>query len=410
MTLKELREKRAKLIKDSRALLEAAQAEKRAMNDDESKAYDLLFNEATTLGAQISQEERQREVERELEETAGENEERSRVEAGGDPGAGRESRDLVMESFRSFLQTGEISGDGAPEFRALSAGVDVEGGYLVPPEQFVNLLIKALDDEVILRELATVIPMTNAASIGAPSLDSDPDDADWTTELSTGTDDTGMQFGKRVMRPHPMAKRIKISNQLLISAALPVESLVVMRMAYKFGITQEKAYMTGNGDKKPLGIFTASNDGIPVGRDISADNATTKPTYDGLINAKYSLKGGYLSNATWIFHRDVVKEIAKLKDGAGQYIWTESMRDDQPDRLLGRPVMMSEYSPNTLTTGQYVGIIGDFKNYWILDSLQFQMQRLVELYAEKNQIGFIGRFQGDGAPVLAEAFARVKLG
>jgi HK97 family phage major capsid protein len=37
------------------------------------------------------------------------------------------------------------------------------------------------------------------------------------------------------------------------------------------------------------------------------------------------------------------------------------------------------------------------------------VQRLVELYAETNETGFIGRAEVDGAPVLAEAFARVKL-
>jgi hypothetical protein len=36
------------------------------------------------------------------------------------------------------------------------------------------------------------------------------------------------------------------------------------------------------------------------------------------------------------------------------------------------------------------------------------VQRLVELYAETNQVGFIGRAEVDGMPVLAEAFARLK--
>jgi len=38
-----------------------------------------------------------------------------------------------------------------------------------------------------------------------------------------------------------------------------------------------------------------------------------------------------------------------------------------------------------------------------------QIQRLNELYAETNQVGFIGRLGTDGAPVLEEAFVRVKL-
>ena len=105
--------------------------------------------------------------------------------------------------------------------RDLSAGINTEGGFLVVPETFVSLLIKAMDDEVIIRQLANVIPMTNAAAIGIPTLDADPDDADWTTELSTGGNDSSMAFGKRSMAPHPMAKRIKISQQLLRTAALP---------------------------------------------------------------------------------------------------------------------------------------------------------------------------------------------
>jgi len=36
------------------------------------------------------------------------------------------------------------------------------------------------------------------------------------------------------------------------------------------------------------------------------------------------------------------------------------------------------------------------------------VQRLDELYAEANQVGFISRSQVDGQPVLAEAFVRVK--
>ena len=54
-------------------------------------------------------------------------------------------------------------------------------------------------------------------------------------------------------------------------------------------------------------------------------------------------------------------------------------------------------------------MVGDFSYYWIADSLGMQIQRLDELYAASNQVGFIGRLETDAMPVLAEAFARVKL-
>ena len=81
----------------------------------------------------------------------------------------------------------------------------------------------------------------------------------------------------------------------------------------------------------------------------------------------------------------------------------------QPDRILDLPFYESEYVPNTFTTGLYVAILGDFSFYWVADALDFTIQRLVELYAATNQVGFIGRLETDGMPVLAEAFSRLKL-
>jgi len=218
-----------------------------------------------------------------------------------------------------------------------------------------------------------------------------------------------MSFGKRQLSPHPLAKRIKVSQQLLRQALIGPEGLVIDRLGYKFAVTQEKAFLTGSGVGRPLGLFTASPSGISTARDVSTGNTATAMTFDGLIEAKFSLKGQYWPSARWIFHRDAVKQITKLKDGEGQYIWRQSVRDGEPDTLLGLPLTLSEFAPNTFTTGLYVGLLGDFQHYWIVDALSMQIQRLNELYAETNQVGFIGRLETDGAPVLEEAFVRVKL-
>ena len=90
-------------------------------------------------------------------------------------------------------------------------------------------------------------------------------------------------------------------------------------------------------------------------------------------------------------------------------MWQGSIVGGAPDRLLGFPALISEYAPNTFTTGLYVGILGAFQNYWIAEALGVQIQRLDELYAETNQVGFIMRSEIDGMPVLEEAFARVTL-
>ncbi len=402
--IKEKIEKRANLVNQARELIDIADKEKRAMSAEETEQYDKILSDVEKLSEEIDKETKLLEIEQRLSKTNSDKLEMVR----GIEGQGSNDKEFRMVAFRKFLSRG-LSAMTPEEKRALSAGDNEEGGYTIVPEQFIAQLLKDVDDIVYIRQLATKHPLTKAASLGIPYLEADPADADWTTELGTGNEDSTMSFGKRELSPNPYAKRIKISNALINRSALPIEDIVRERLAYKFAITEEKAYMSGNGTGQPLGLFYASNDGIPVSRDISEGNTTTAPTFDGLISAKYSLKQQYIAKAAWIFHRDCIKILAKIKDDEKRYIWEQSVQAGQPDRLLGLPVYMSEYAPNTFTAGQYVGIIGDFSFYWIVDALDMQLLRLNELYAETNQIGYIARKEGDGMPVLKNAFARVQL-
>ena len=401
--LKKLLDDRGAAIKAGRDILNKAEAENRELSADEQTQYDKSFADAAKLKKQIDTEQSQRELEREAAESALAN---SHPNNGGDGSdGGSREKNIPEKEFRNFLRTGIVG----PELRALQADSDPGGGYTVAPEMFVTQLIKAIDDLVFIRSLATVIPIFGHASLGAPSLDNDPADAAWTPEIGAVSEDSTMTFGKRELTPHQLTKLVKVAMKLLEVSALAIDALVIARLAYKFAITEEKAFNTGSGAGQPLGVFTASNDGIPTGRDVSTDNTTTAMTADGILNNFYNLKAAYRRNADWLFHRDGVKNVSKLKDGNGQYIWRPGLVEGEPDRLLGRPVNESEYAPNTFTTGLYVGILGDFTYYWIADSLSFSMQRLMELYAGNNQVGFIGRAYVDGMPVLGEAFSRVKL-
>ncbi|HXG36529.1 MAG TPA: phage major capsid protein [Dehalococcoidia bacterium] len=407
----ELRRERANVITEARKIADAAEAENRDLTAEEQNNWDQHMARAQELARRIKREEDLQDEERELEQSLG----RETVIDPKQPPSeeNRSQSPFAAPEYRSAFQHYLRGGLGVlsqVEQRALSAGLDVEGGYTVAPEQFVATLIKALDDQVFIRGLATVETVDNAESLGVVSLDADPADADWTSELKTGNEDSAMAFGKRALFPHPLAKRVKVSNKLLRSSRLDIEALVRDRLAYKFGVSQEKAFMTGSGAEQPLGVFTASAQGISTSRDVSTGNTTTSIQTDGLQEALWTLKGTYRRSARWIFHRDALKQIAKLKDGDGQYIWQlGNIANSIPDRLLNVGYLESEFAPNTFTTGKYVGIIGDFSFYWIADALSMTVQRLVELYAETNQVGFIGRLETDGMPVLEEAFVRVKL-
>lgn len=316
--------------------------------------------------------------------------------------------DSYQRAFGEFLRHGYGS-PAVQELRALQADLDVTGGFLVASEQFVAQLIQGLDNEVFMRQLGTVFPVMTAESLGVPTLDADPADAVWTGEITAASEDSTMAFGKRTLTPAPLSKLVKVSRALLRKSVLPAERIVVDRLTYKFSVVEENGFLNGTGSNQPLGLFTASAQGISTGRDVSTDNAATDLTADGLINAKYALKGQYHKNANWIFHRLVVRNIRKLKDGSGAYLWQAGIAGDRPSTILEMPYRLSEYAPSTFSASAYVGILGDFTFYWIADALKMEVQRLDELYAATNQVGFIGRKETDGMPVLEEAFVRVQL-
>lgn len=312
-----------------------------------------------------------------------------------------------LAGFDKYLTTGRAS-----ESLGLVVGKDDKGGYLAPTSM-AQQLIKFVDDEVHIRRYATVIMLENAESLGAVSYDSDPGNADWTAEVPASdiSEDDGMTFGKRELRPHLLTKLVKVSQKFLRTAGqLPggVSGFIGGRLGYKFAITEEANYMTGSGSQRPLGLFTASDDGIPTSRNTTC-SSTTAFTADDVINALYALKPQYQDRCVGLFSREFVKRARKLKDGSGAYIWGTGLTSGQPDTICNRPYIQSENVPSTYTTGLYIGMWADLSHYWIVDSLNIEVKRLAELFDLKNQVGFIARKETDGMPVLAEAFSRLVL-
>jgi len=438
--INQLKADRMKVVNEARALNDKAQTEKRAFTADEQTKYDALRADITARKVVIDREEDlagieeegragQRGAERPAVEEPAKRGEEAEVETAEEQaevrrqiaatlsfpdqrsahfralGKSLRGKPTYRAAYDAFLRSGGKT--IGPELRTMQADSDTGGGYMLAPATMVAELIKTLDNAVVVRQHTKKFT-TGYAGLGAVSLDTDLVDFNWTTELLIGSEDE-VVLGKREMKPHPLAKLVKISKTLSRSAP-DVVTLVNERLAYLLGVTQEKAYLNGTGAQQPLGVFTASNDGVPTTRDVSTGNTTTAIVADNLKTVKYTLKAQHRAKARWLFHRDAVAMVDKLKDGNGQYLWQPGLIAGQPDRVLNLPLDESEYAPNTFTTGLYVGILANWDYYWILDSLDLAIQVLIELYAATNQNGYHARYEGDGMPVLSEAFVRVKLG
>lgn len=406
--IRQILEERAKRASEAGQILERARAEKRDMTAEETANFDKAHQDCARLRADADRLERQAALEASIDENLGR---RTAPESAGGAGTSEERAKAEgakrLAAFGSFLRVGIREMES--EQRDMVAGTAASGGYITVPQEFLAVLLKGLDDAVWIRQLASKYKVTSADGLGVPTLETDVSDAEWTAEADTITADTSVAFGKREIKPTQLSKLVKVSRKLIRSSAIDVVAFVAGRLAYKFSVAEEKGFLTGNGTAQPLGVFTASADGIPTGRDVSTGNTATAITHDGLLAAKYSLKAQYWRGANWLASRDFVAKCAKLKDNDGKPLLALSDTPGMPDTLLSWPLRVSEFAPNTFTASQYVAVLGDFSYYWIADALSMELQRLDELFAANSKVGFIGRAEVDGQPVLGEAFARVKL-
>jgi HK97 family phage major capsid protein len=413
----ELREERADLAKKARAIQERAIAEDREVTPEENAEFDRIMDDVDKKMERIARLEKLESVESDLEAATprqsrpldSEAREQRKAEERGEVGERRNKED-----FRHWMITGEARGSlRLAEQRDTIISTDAKGGFLILPVRLTNDLIKSVDDQVFMRGLATISNVTDAKKLGIRKMTSRMSDANWTTEVQAVTEDTSMAFDRRDMEPNLLTKLSKISIRT-ITLSTDAENIVRDELAYQFGITQEKAFLSGNGTAKPLGVFTASANGISTARDVAVTQAAqTTIDPDLLIDAKFSMKQAYLRGpkAAWLLHRTTVGKIRKLTIAgtAANYLWQPGLQAGEPDRILDIPYFMSEYVPATYTTGLYIGLLGNFSYYRIAQVNTVFLQRLVEKYADTNEVGFIGRMWVDGAPLLEEAFVRLKI-
>ncbi|EIS9480136.1 phage major capsid protein, partial [Clostridioides difficile] len=277
---------------------------------------------------------------------------------------------------------------------ALSVGTDSEGGYLVPDE-FERTLVQTLEEENVFRKLAKII-QTSSGDRKIPVVVT-KGTAAWLDE-GEEFDESDSVFGQTSIGAYKLGTMIKVSDELLNDSVFDLENYISTEFARRIGAKEEEAFLVGDGDGKPTGIFNATG-GAQLG--VTAGSATAI-TADEIIDLVYSLKAPYRKNAVFLMNDATVKAIRKLKDGQGQYLWQPSLTAGTPDTLLNRPVYTSAYAP-IIEAGAKTIAFGDFGYYWIADRQGRSFKRLNELFATTGQVGFLASQRVDGKLILPEA-------
>ena len=382
-----LREERANTWEMAKAFLESHRDKDGMVSAEDSAVYDRMEEKVVALGKEIERLERQRNIDDEMNKTID-------TALKGNPGAGLikpdEKKGRASDAYtKAFWQAFRGKGNIQEVKDTLTIGSDPEGGYLVPDE-YEHTLVAALQEENFFRGLAHTI-RTSSGDHTIPVVASHGEAA-WMEEGSAypESDDT---FSQVNLGAHKLGTAIRVSEELMNDSVFDLESYITQEFARRIGTKEEEAFLVGDGNHKPLGVFQGAEVGVTA--------AKTAITFDDMMDLYHSLRTPYRRNASWILNDSTVKAIRKLKDNNGNYIWQPSVQVGQPDRILSLPYRTSSFVPE-LAAGNKVIALGDYSYYWIADRQGRKFKRLSELYAANGQIGFLASERVDGRLILPE--------
>jgi len=392
----ELRNKRNTLWEQTKSFLEEHRGENGLVEASAVEQYNKMAADVQALGAEIERLEEQAAFDAQLSQPTTHpvtNKPVTRKAENVTPTA-------TDEYGRAFWDMIRNQGDQFAVRNALSVGEDTEGGYTVPDE-FERKLIQALEENNIFRQLATVI-RTNSGTRKIP-IANDTMEAQWIDE-GEEIPETNTRFGQTTLSAYKLGTMIKISNELLHDSAFDLASYIAARFGVCMGNAEERAFFTGDGDKKPLGIL-ADVGGAELGVTAEEEDIVT---FDEIFDLYYSLKSPYRRSAQFVCNETLLLQLMKLKDKNDNYIWKPSLDVAKPDTILGRPIRTSSFMPG-IAAGEKVLLFGDLKNYWVADRQNRTFRRLNELYARTDQVGFLTTQRVDGRLILPESVKVLKM-
>jgi HK97 family phage major capsid protein len=285
--------------------------------------------------------------------------------------------------FINFLRKGD-RGLAQEEIKAMTAGSDNEGGYLVTPDVSGRIVTRIFETS----------PMRQVASqqtIGTNELEGiyDTDEATsggWVSETGTRAPTAAPTVGKYKIPVNEMFAMPEATQQLLDDANVDVEAWLAGKVADKLTRVENAAFVNGTGVGQPRGFTTyttvATADGTRAWGQlemkktgVNGDFAASSPA-DILFDLIGAFKQGYLNNGRWATKREVIAKIRKFKESTtNAYMWQPGLQQGQPEQLLGYPIIKFEDMPALSSNGLSLAL-GDFAMaYQIVDRQGFRVLR-----------------------------------
>lgn len=386
MNIMQMIEKRNQAIDAAKNFAASHKNENGVLNDEDYAAYEKMEKEIQNISREINRMQREAAMEQELAKPI--NTPITTKPFKDD--TAREKSFRAEDTYKNAM-LGALRSNFRNVSNVLQEGVDADGGYLVP-EEYDKRLIDVLEEENILRALGTKLTTAGDHKINVAATKPAASWIEEGQELTWG-DST---FSQILLDAHKLHVAIKVTEELLYDNAFGLENYIITQFGKALANAEEDAFLNGDGKGKPTGIFAKTGGG-----NVTAEVAAF--TGDELINLVYTLKRPYRKKAAFIMNDKNLAVLRKLKDANDQYLWQPSLKEGEPERLLGYPVYTSAYAPADAIA------FGDFSYYNIGDRGSRSFKKLTELFAGNDMVGFVAKERVDGKLILPEAVQILKL-
>lgn len=309
------------------------------------------------------------------------------------------------DAFLNFMRKGTEEGLRDLEGKALSAGTNPDGGYVVPIE--LDRTIERVVSEVSpIRAISSVMQISTG-SLKKP-VNMGGAGSGWVGEASsrpsTDTPTLNMlEFPVMELYANPAA-----TQTLLDDAYINIEQWLADEVQITFAEQEGAAFVAGNGVNKPRGFLaydTVANASYAWGKlgftvsGGAADFAATEPE-NVFIDLIHSLKAAYRTGARFVMNSATLAKVRKFKDGNDNFIWQPGLQNGQPDRLLGYAITEAEDMPD-VGAGEFPIAFGNFnRGYQIVDRIGTRVLRdpftnkpFVHFYTTKRVGGGVKNFE-----------------
>lgn len=321
------------------------------------------------------------------------------------------------QAFDQYLRKGGRDGSNLKESerKALSAGSNPDGGYLIEPARATEMIEKIFETSDVRRYASSITIGTNTYEI---PIDRDEASTGWVGEVTTRSETATPQLGEMTIKVHEQYAEPRATQNMLDDALINVEAWLAEKVSDKMARTENNAFINGDGVASPRGFLTKSvattaDDTRPFGT-LQYLFTGSSGAFDGtdpgdkLIDMVYALKAGYRAGANWAMNRSVAGAIRKMQDGQGNYLWEPSFQALQPARLLGFPVAEWEDMPDLGADSLSVAFGNFRRGYLIVDRQGIRVLR--DPFTAKPYVKFYSTKRVGGDVTDSDAIKLLKFG